>query len=1628
MLRVLESQGNRLTKKSQNAVGRPLEQLEDRTVPSNTAIAHNYVVLANGGGGPDGSPSPPSGAFTPAQIDQAYGINEVSNEGAGQTIAIIDAYDDPYMVSSNSPDFDTSDLHRFDVQFGLPEPTGFFTKVDQTGGTNYPGPADTGNWGLEISLDVEWTHAIAPEANILLVEANSDYFSDLLNGAAKWAGTDSPATIVTMSFGLQGGYPTESSYDSDFESPAGKGVTFFASTGDSSAPGGYPAESPDVVAVGGTTLSVNGNGSYKSESVWGNGHAGSEGAGGGISKYESAPPFQAGLVVHNGSSVINQNGFRTTPDVSFDANPSTGVAVLDSFDEGSTTPWTQVGGTSLASPCWAGIMAIADSIRASDGLGSMIGATQTLPTLYNIYYNPTEYANDFHDITSGSNGYSAGPGYDLGSGIGTPIVNNLVNDLAAGITAGLTAKIDSSGDLVISDTLGNPDNVTVSVSGSNYLITDTDQAFLPGVIPVGTTLSNNDQTLTVPINLSGFTGGLDVDLAGGNNTLTVNYSGGNFSNPISYDGGTGVTDGLVVEGSGTQAVTYTPSGSAGGTGTITSTAGNITFKDVTSGVDYTGLATATITFPNANDVVSTAAGFDYASGGTNPALDVTGTSGSFPFVPVAFWNDTNVTLNTTGVLGTDAVTIPSANNANGISNFAIIEPTNKSGTIAVNGPATFSGTLSLTAANVSSPTAGSISTGTGLTVDDSGTSSTLAGDISGAGGLTVDGTGTLDLTGTDTYTGATTISSGELIVDGSLTSAVTVASGATLEGAGGTLAAPVAVNGTLTVGDASSPTGQLTVGNLSFGAKSAVDIALNGTTAVSGYDQLMTTSSGTVNLTNATLNLSLGSSFNPSIGTNFDILVNNGGSLITGTFEGLPEGSIITSGSNSFKISYLGGSSGHDVVLTAVTASNGTTTTLENNGPNPSLNGVGVSFTATVSPASGASISNETVNIEDASNGDAVVATPTITNGTVTFSISSLSVGTHDLFAVYPGDSTHAGSQSSQVAQVVQSTFQVVSSVATPNGVVFTFNAPVSESSTHLYNSPGGTLGAADVTVVGKNTGTVKGSLVVDPTNPYIVTFIKTAGPLATDTYTVTVTTGVTAQNGATLGSSYSNSLNVTGPTGPLLTVPYFARGAGQTVNVPNSGSGLPITITSASNVTSAGFALTYNPTLLTIAAAGAVTPSSAATAVGLTNLSYTITSVDSNHSILTVNISGGTGLTAGSTPVSLVNIAATVPSTAPYTNKAVLNLGNVLVNSSAATGISAIDEAAYFGDVNGDKTFSGTDATLVSEDVVGDGSGFSAYADLDPVIIGGVSGGFGGNGETSLSGTDASLISEKVVGDSVPQIPNIPSGSNPPAGADPHIYLDPASVVVGQTVNVTEELFNTSTVSEPILSLDSVIFFDASKFTVSNIRIGGELSGYAVTSNPNNVLGVIQVTEFTGAPITLSPGQGGVSLQIDFTAKPADMPGKSIIKLASNYTANSNTETTAVGGPAGNYALIPTPEGVNPALTQNPLGFVNNVDNYITILPASGKVGSGGNAPAIAGQGGSNNGISGNTASGSNASGGSNLNGNGTSAVEVFWSLLLNASGDQAVNGSDNVNSSTSLRTTDGGNNSTAPDLWYLE
>ncbi len=321
---------------------------------------------------PDASTSPTG--LSPATIRAAYGFSTSGTAGAGMTIAIVDAYNDPTAEK---------DLKVFSSQYGLPDCTtanGCFRQVNQTGGTKLP-RTDAG-WALEISLDVQWAHAIAPGARILLVEASSNSFTNLL-AAEDYAKAN--AQYVSNSWGASE-FSGESAYDSHF---VRNGVSFFVSAGDAGLPAEYPSSSPNVISVGGTTLHFDAAGNFAGETGWSKG-------GGGCSAYETATSAQSG---YSGYAQAGCAGKRATPDVSLDADPASGVSVYDSTKYQGQSGWWTVGGTSASAPMWAGRAAAA---------GAVVNAAY-------VYGNGITY----RDITSGNNGAACLVGFDLCSGQGS---------------------------------------------------------------------------------------------------------------------------------------------------------------------------------------------------------------------------------------------------------------------------------------------------------------------------------------------------------------------------------------------------------------------------------------------------------------------------------------------------------------------------------------------------------------------------------------------------------------------------------------------------------------------------------------------------------------------------------------------------------------------------------------------------------------------------------------------------------------------------------------------------------------------------------------------------------------------------------------------------------------------------------------------------------------------------------------------------------------------------------------------------------------------------------------------------------------------------------------------------------
>jgi kumamolisin len=357
-----------------------VQRAQDRGVRAHT----NHLIRVEakparpGGGGPSGE--------SPASIRAVYNL---PSTGGSQTIAIVDAFD--YATAAN-------DLGVFSSQFGLPpmpdcnsngNVAPCFRKVFASGSQ----PKVNCGWGQEAALDIEWAHAMAPNARIVLVEAATNSFADLFTGvdvATAEVTTGGGRGQVSMSWS-GGEFSTESANDSHFQN---SNVVYFASSGDTGGVNGYPSVSPFVVSAGGTTINRNGSGTFTSETAW-------SGSGGGPSRYEPKPSYQSGVANTDATH-------RSAPDFSFDANPNTGVSVYDSTRCQGSVGWLVFGGTSVSSPSLAGIVNLAGHF-----------ATSTQSELTTIYASRTNSA-DFRDITSGSAGsFSAGPGYDFVTGVGS---------------------------------------------------------------------------------------------------------------------------------------------------------------------------------------------------------------------------------------------------------------------------------------------------------------------------------------------------------------------------------------------------------------------------------------------------------------------------------------------------------------------------------------------------------------------------------------------------------------------------------------------------------------------------------------------------------------------------------------------------------------------------------------------------------------------------------------------------------------------------------------------------------------------------------------------------------------------------------------------------------------------------------------------------------------------------------------------------------------------------------------------------------------------------------------------------------------------------------------------------------
>jgi subtilase family serine protease len=365
------------------------------------ARCHAHVVV-DGHGVPVTAVTPPG--YGPAQFHGAYSLPTGASKP--QTIAIVDAYDDPTAYT---------DLTTYDKTYGIPNPpqcsgavtTACFAKVNQNGATS-PLPSRNAGWGLEIALDVETAHEICQNCKVVLVEAASSSGANL--DAAEETAVRLGANEISNSWGTNGEYGGEVSENAHFNHP---GIAITVASGDNGYERfGFPAASPDVIDAGGTTLNVSqSGGSYSrvSELTW-------SGSGSGCSLYFAAQAWQDEAPGWPATGCL---GSRGVADVAADADPNTGAAVYDTTRYNGRAGWFQVGGTSLASPLIAGVYALAGNAASKtadpSGYPAQIAYTAKAGALYDVTEGPSTGS------CGATTACKAAAGYDGPTGLGAPI-------------------------------------------------------------------------------------------------------------------------------------------------------------------------------------------------------------------------------------------------------------------------------------------------------------------------------------------------------------------------------------------------------------------------------------------------------------------------------------------------------------------------------------------------------------------------------------------------------------------------------------------------------------------------------------------------------------------------------------------------------------------------------------------------------------------------------------------------------------------------------------------------------------------------------------------------------------------------------------------------------------------------------------------------------------------------------------------------------------------------------------------------------------------------------------------------------------------------------------------------------
>lgn len=460
----------------------------------------------------------------------------------------------------------------------------------------------------------------------------------------------------------------------------------------------------------------------------------------------------------------------------------------------------------------------------------------------------------------------------------------------------------------------------------------------------------------------------------------------------------------------------------------------------------------------------------------------------------------------------------------------------------------------------------------------------------------------------------------------------------------------------------------------------------------------------------------------------------------------------------------------------------------------------------------------------------------------------------------------------------------VVSDVTpTTTGVAVDFNRDFDRQTLNLYDADSA-LGAADLLLNGATTGPVRGSVVLDANNRRL-TFVATTGRLLPDTYTLTLRSAATGVRDAstilldgdangTAGGDYLTTFVVNSPAPNAVTVslPNFARGPQQSVNLPASATGLPISFSNGGGITTATLEFRYNPALLTIAAA--------AVAPGLP-VGASVTLDTSTAGLALLQFNSPTPLVAGTT--RFIDLQASVPATAPYQSKQMLDIGNIVLNGGAIPALDddAVHVVAYFGDVTANGTYSGTDASYIARLGVSLDTGFAPFKLLDPVIIGDLT---GNNGFSAL---DTALALQQAVGISAPEVPPLPfpAVSLIAGGPDPKLSIPKnLAAAAGNEIVIPVNIDSVVDLTgNGVESAELVIDYDANAVEIESVSLGGLLASqnWFLRANIDHIAGRVIISLAGQSP--LEGSFSGELLQLRGRAKDSGRAGAVAINLAAS-------------------------------------------------------------------------------------------------------------------------------------------------